>query len=86
MVSFPKAILLGFKNYINFRGRSTRAEFWWMFLVYVLLGQMLPYLVSGFWIATLALIIPITSLTTRRLHDIGKSGWWQVLFYAPIGF
>ena len=57
-----------------------------MFLVYVLLGQMLPYLVSGFWIATLALIIPITSLTTRRLHDIGKSGWWQVLFYAPMGF
>jgi uncharacterized membrane protein YhaH (DUF805 family) len=29
MVSFPKAISLGFSGYVDFRGRSTRAEYWW---------------------------------------------------------
>lgn len=29
MVSFPKAISLGFSGYVNFRDRSTRAEYWW---------------------------------------------------------
>ena len=86
MVSFPQAIRLGFKNYFKFRGRATRAEFWWVFLVYIPIGQILPNLNPVFWIATLAFIIPVTSLATRRLHDIGKSGWWQVLFYAPAGF
>ena len=32
MVSFPEAIKLGFKNYANFGGRATRAEYWWLLL------------------------------------------------------
>ena len=32
----------------------------------------------------LAIIIPGTALATRRLHDTGRSGWWQFLFFAPI--
>ena len=28
----------------------------------------------------LYLLIQFYSLTTRRLHDIGKSGWWILLF------
>jgi len=29
VISFPKAISLGFSGYANFRSRSTRAEYWW---------------------------------------------------------
>ena len=26
-------------------------------------------------------LIPTVSLTTRRLHDIGKTGWWQLWYF-----
>ena len=28
--------------------------------------------------------IPTTSATVRRLHDIGRSGWWAVLWVLPV--
>ena len=34
-----------------------------------------------FW--TLALFVPLAALNTKRLHDLGRSGWEAVLFYAP---
>lgn len=38
-------------------------------------------------IFTLVLLVPSLAMTTRRLHDINKSGWWQLLFLIPfIGF
>jgi uncharacterized membrane protein YhaH (DUF805 family) len=85
-VSFPQSIRLGFKNYFRFSGRSTRAEFWWFFLVSAPVVVILPTLSPFFLIANLALVIPFTSLATRRLHDIGKSGWWLLLLYAPYLF
>lgn len=38
MVSFGEAIANGFKNYVNFTGRSTRAEYWWWFLFNLIVG------------------------------------------------
>ncbi len=32
----------------------------------------------------LALIIPGISVSVRRLHDIGKSGWWLFISLIPI--
>jgi len=28
--------------------------------------------------------IPTTSATVRRLHDIGRSGWWAALWVLPV--
>ena len=28
--------------------------------------------------------IPTTSATVRRLHDIGRSGWWAALWILPV--
>ena len=36
-------------------------------------------------IATLLLIIPQFSVSSRRLHDIGKSGWWILINFTIIG-
>jgi uncharacterized membrane protein YhaH (DUF805 family) len=38
VTSFPKAISLGFSGYTNFRGRSTRAEYWWWTLFATIAG------------------------------------------------
>ena len=35
----------------------------------------------------LATILPALAASVRRLHDIGKSGWWVLLHLIPvIGF
>ena len=33
---------------------------------------------------SLALIIPSIAIGVRRLHDIGKSGWWMLISLVPI--
>ena len=34
---------------------------------------------------TVLAIIPDIAVTTRRLHDIGRSGWWQLIALIPLG-
>jgi uncharacterized membrane protein YhaH (DUF805 family) len=90
MVSFGEAISLAFKNYINFSGRATRAEYWWWCLFLVLTEVVLSITdsITGIGalqnIFNLATFIPGLALGARRLHDIGKSGWWQLLWFAII--
>ena len=105
-VSFIEAIKLYFKNYANFSGRSSRSEYWWVYLaeqivfmplymfsnvLQVLIendqnaGVAILGVIVGLISAVLglALLIPGLSLGCRRLHDIGKSGWWQLLAFIP---
>ena len=35
-------------------------------------------------IFALALLVPSIALAVRRLHDIGKSGWWYLIVFIPI--
>ena len=87
MIGFGAAIQLGFKNYVNFGGRATRAEYWWWFL-FAILGGVVTGIIDAFGIGVtqsifnLAIFIPGLALGARRLHDIGKSGWWQLLWFV----
>ena len=38
--------------------------------------------ISGLY--SLAVLVPQIALGTRRLHDIGKSGWWQLAALVPV--
>ena len=84
-VGFVDAIRLFFKNYTNFSGRARRSEYWnAMLFVYILnfvFGLILPDLV---WIVTLALFLPNLAVAVRRLHDVGKSGWFYLWMVLPI--
>ena len=95
-----KALKLFFQNYINFSGRSSLSEFWWVILFHIILLS-LTVLISLsmansfpegaaaiiiiFYIYMAVAIIPLLSLQVRRLHDIGKSGAWLLLSFFVIG-
>ena len=87
-MNFSEAIKVCFKKYADFSGRASRPEFWWFVLF-----QLLVLLVAGmlgkfvYFIAVAGLFLPGIAAGARRLHDIGKSGWFQLIYLIPlIGF
>ena len=87
IIAIVKSVIL--KNYVNFEGRATRAEFWWFFLFNVIVSVVLNIFgpkiggtLSGIW--SLAILLPYLGLSVRRLHDINKSGWLMLLGLIPI--
>ena len=94
MVSFPEAIQSCLRQYVGFRGRATRAEFWWWVLgtaVVSILLSILDGIIFGFDfdsasvfqpIFGLAILLPGMAVTARRLHDIGQTGWWQLVWHS----
>ena len=79
MVGFGEAVGRAFSNYFNFSGRATRAEYWWWVLATqgLQLLALIPF-VGGIlalllWVVC---VIPGLSVAVRRLHDLGKTGWW----------
>ena len=85
-----------FRNYANFNGRSTRADYWWVVLASFLCGFVIGFVFglmgeSGVKLATtvsslfsLAILVPSLAITVRRLHDINKSGWWILISLVPL--
>ena len=80
-----------YKNYANFSGRDTRQQYWMFVLFNFIIAVILMIidsligtagLLSG--IFSLVNILPSIAIATRRLHDIGKSGWWQLIVLVPI--
>lgn len=72
------AIQVCFSKYFDFGGRARRSEFWWF--------QLFCYLLSMFTCGILSLVtfIPTLAVGARRLHDTGRSGWWQLLHLIPL--
>ncbi len=51
----------------------------------ILQGHTLPSYFGLMHMMGLAFFIPSVTIVTRRLHDRGKSGWWQLLILTGIG-
>ncbi|WP_404812559.1 DUF805 domain-containing protein [Capnocytophaga canimorsus] len=70
------------KQYADFKGRARRKEYWMFTLfnsiVFFALGFIgglieTTVLVSIYY---LAIIVPSIAVGVRRMHDVGKSGWF----------
>lgn len=85
-MSFAQAISTCFRNYVTFDGRARRSEYWWwaLFAGLVLVAARLVSL-SIYGLAFVVLLLPSIAVATRRLHDTGRSGWWQLLDLVPFG-
>jgi len=74
------------EKYAEFNGRASRPEFWW-FVLLCFIVNIIGGAVFRSWINSLiglALFVPSIAVGSRRLHDIGKSGWLQLLWVIPI--
>lgn len=87
-MTFQESIKACLSNYATFSGRATRSEFWWFFLFQILLGTALHFVLPRFGqnLVVFLLILPSLAVGARRLHDIGISGWWQLLMLTGIGW
>lgn len=79
-----------FQNYTNFSGRAGRREYWLFVLANVLVAIVLGLIdtligknILGA-LYSLAVILPGIAVSVRRLHDLGKSGWYILLGLIPI--
>ena len=75
------------RKYANVEGRARRAEYWYFilfhFIVSITLGLMEAAMhTSGLMIIySVAIILPSLAVGMRRMHDVGKSGWY---IFIPI--
>ena len=89
------------KGYLNFSGRSTRPEFWWVWLlnmviffpVYYSLFTGLEFdnpimniaLFSMYIILLLVEFVPLLALIVRRLRDVGIHWAYIFIVFVPLG-
>lgn len=77
-------------QYADFSGRARRTEYWMFalfnFIFSFVLGFVLAIIGLGFlsYIYSIAILIPSLAVCIRRLHDIGKSGWWYLIGFVPV--
>ncbi|MBU6268879.1 MAG: DUF805 domain-containing protein [Sphingomonadales bacterium] len=100
-------MLMPYRRYAEFSGRSRRREFWMWALFCFLVGAAIdivfgnPVYSSGpmaFSVSSslsttggmlrglfnLINLVPALAVAARRLHDIDRSGWWQLLWFVPL--
>lgn len=89
-MSFTEAVRTCLTSkYATFSGRARRSEYWWFSVLYVAGALLLAGI--GFAVEEpllnvllLALIVPMLSVSVRRLHDTGKSGRRMLIALIPV--
>ena len=78
------------KQYATFTGRARRTEFWMFalanFLIAILIG-LIGFILNTDILSSLyslLVLVPNIAVGVRRLHDIGKCGWWHLIVLIPI--
>ena len=89
-MKFTDAVKSCFRQYAGFSGRARRSEYWYFTLFNILLSYVVGFIsgrTNALWLSivvSLALFLPGLAVCIRRLHDIGKSGWWYLIGFVPV--
>ena len=86
-MQFGQSISTCFSKYATFSGRASRSEFWWFVLFYyafLIILIFFDWTLTSAGIFALATILPVLAVGARRLHDINKSGWLQLISIIPL--
>ena len=89
-MDFMTAVKHVFANYANFSGRARRSEYWWFYLFNIIVNVVASIIDGAIGmpivsiIAFLGLIIPGIAVSVRRMHDVGRSGWWLFIALIPL--
>ncbi|ESQ83959.1 DUF805 domain-containing protein [Asticcacaulis benevestitus] len=89
-LGFADAVGICLSKFVDFNGRAARSEFWWFYLATIFVNIFLAVLNTMFLgglasLLSLVLWLPTLAVGARRLHDINRSGWWQLLGFSVIG-
>jgi uncharacterized membrane protein YhaH (DUF805 family) len=73
------------QNYANFSGRARRKEYW-MFVLFNFIASFILGFIGGLLdfpllanLYSLAILLPSIAVAVRRMHDVGKSGWYVLI-------
>jgi uncharacterized membrane protein YhaH (DUF805 family) len=94
-MTFFEAVAKCYRKYFTFKGRASRSEYWWCFVAAFLFAWplLLAETKEGTWFTilsfiyfmlTLSVVMPLLSAWTRRMHDVGKSGWSWLFILIPV--
>jgi len=84
------------KNYADFNGRARRKEYWMFTLfnfIFLIVATIIDNVVGTtigdlpyglfYLVYEFAIFIPGMAVSVRRLHDVGKSGWFYLIILIP---
>lgn len=84
-MTFIESIQTCFRKYAEFDGRASRSEFWWWTLFVLLIsagGQAIGDTAAA--LVGLGTLLPYLAVSARRLHDVNRSGWLQLVGFIPV--
>ena len=89
-----RVYLLVLSRVFSYSGRSGRSEFWGFLVANAIVSAVIFIIekIAGLDHAQLGpydayvvlMVLPWIALWIRRLHDIGKSGWWLLIALVPL--
>ena len=88
-MNYINSIKTCLNKFFVFKGRASRSEFWYFTLTWFAVFIILTFLSGSLFgfeglslismIFLMIFVIPYYAAGARRLHDIDKSGWWQLV-------